>query len=229
MKRLATFAIAMLLVTSAVSAGPLFFGETLNKPDVLPAPNYSTTLPAYFVPENLIAIKTVPYDVVVGSLTGEVTSAVYLDPGTLHLGFTYQFTSTGNAPVVRVGFGSGLMQNILIDDAGSLLDGSSTAAPNSPKWEDGSPAFIERELQGSGGGVSFQWRVGSTGTSLYAGDFSALIFLDTEATGYSSSVMGIIDSGSISTGDVYAPMIPEPGLGLVSIVLPLLLKRRRSC
>lgn len=233
MKRLCMAILPLMFLAVAVQAVPLDPGTTIYNPNAPETPVYTTTLPSYFTAGNLVDQMTDAYTVATGNITGSVTSIVYRDPATNFLGFQYQFTSTGASDLIRATIGSNANEwsGITIFNAGANGGGASTPGEVAPVWSDGNPYFILRDPTDSGEGVTFQWRVQSRGTRL-AGpdDFSALIFLETDATLYQVTDVGLIDSGAVSSAQAFAPAIPEPTtltlLGLGG--LALLRKRRKA-
>jgi hypothetical protein len=225
-------AVTMLVVVgfaASALAVPLLPGESHFKPgEGLVGPKfYTSALPAYVVAANLVDSMSNPMSV---DFTGTVLSEVYMDPGDSTLLFLYQITNTtpddagSVVDLVRATMGAGLWKGVGISDCGSDGTGTSTLGGGASEWTDGDPNFLLRDPTASGEGLTIQFRAGSDGTVLRgsAGDFSSLIFFDTDATDYVTGNMGIIDSGKVDSVEVFAPgavpgdePIPEPASLLV--------------
>jgi hypothetical protein len=167
--------------------------------------------------------------------SGTATSNVYFVNGvdaTGGLGFTYRFavTSTTSAGegLVRVSFAPD-WAGVAFSDVGSDASGSATAGTGSLTWTDGDPYSISRN---TGGAVSVNFAVddatggsGTLGNIIFApGDYSALVWWETDAHSFSISEAALIDGGLDGNVAVYAVPVPGAvllgamGLGLVGWV-----------
>ena len=232
-----------------LSAGPALAvtalppGSSTFDPLVGAVPAFDTVLPAYFsVPANQVAPTLVSN--YVGAFTGTVTSNVYVNPATGFLAFEYVFTNTtvlpGGAPpggpvldLAKATIGDPVAKPWLgfaIFNCGADGSGASTAV-GAPSWADGDPYSIDRDGTAAGEGLTINWKLSNNGTVIRnAVDVSALIFFETDAKYWTTTDVGILDSGAVSDARAYAPsLIPEPAsLSLLGLGgLALLLKRRR--
>lgn len=239
-----------------LSAGPALAvtalppGSSTFDPLVGSVPAFDTVLPAYFsVPANQVAPTLVSN--YVGPIAGAVTSNVYVNPGTGFLAFEYVFTNTtvlpGGAPpggsvldLAKATIGDPVSKQWLgwtIFNCGADGSGTSTALPVALTWSDGDPYSIDRDLTAAGEGLTINWKLSNNGTVIRnpspgnpAGDWSAHIFFETDAKYWTTTSVGLLDSGVVSDARAYAPsLIPEPAsLSLLGLGgLALLLKRRR--
>jgi len=236
-------AVALIVGTSALAMGAtaLPADTTVFNPDVPVIPPgaayYSTALPAYMLnPANLVDTLVSNYvPNPLGGFTGTLTSRVWRDPGDGTLTFEYVWNNTtpGNpVDVLRSTIGDPGQRpwaNVAITDVGS--DGTGTTTPGAaPNWSDGDPYFILRDPTVTGEGLTVQWRAFSSGTSIRnTTNVSARVFFDTDAIYYTTTNVGVLDSGVTSNAQGFAPGIPEPAtmalLGLVGV--PFILRRRR--
>ena len=231
-----------------LSAGPALAvtalppGSSTFDPLVGSVPAFDTVLPAYFVPLYQVAPTLVSN--YVGAFTGTVTSNVYVHPVTGFLAFDYVFTNTtvlpGGAPpggpvldLAKATIGDPVAKQWLgwtIFNCGADGSGSSTGV-GAPQWADGDPYSIDRDLTVAGEGLTINWKLSNNGTVIRnAADISAHIFFETDAKYWTTTNVGILDSGEVSDAQAYAPsLIPEPAsLSLLGLGgLALLLKRRR--
>lgn len=221
--------VSLLTSASALAAASLPLGGTLYKPGNSPPgqTDYSTQLPAYCTSANQVA-QLFESPILLpggaqGMFHGHVTSTAYRNPAG-GLTFTYLFSNTGpgSAPVIVVA--SFLAQDWFaaqITDAGS--DGTGSSGTNdSPEWTDGDPYLIFRTSNGS---VEFNWLVGITGTVIGPGDHSALIWLETDALNYRTSLVALADGGAV--GQAAALTAPEPATLILLATGVILLLRRR--
>jgi len=220
-QRLIVARLVLALAITAVapaSAAALVPATTLFKPGTSPAlgpPDYSTVLPAYFVPVNVVAGPMVSaYAPLTPSITGVLTSTVYRNPATGFLGFQYHFTSTGVSDLIRASMGGFAWTGVTIFNAGADGSGSSTPGTVAPFWSDGDPNFLLRDPVISGEGLTIQWRALSKGTALRAGNSSSLIFYETNWETVRVVNVGLIDSGAVSTASAFAPGLIQPSLDI---------------
>ncbi len=218
------FAACALVVIGALAvpadATPLLPATTINNTDlgIDGIPDFTTGLPGYFVPGNLVGTLVSPY---VGAFTGTVTSKVYTDPGDGGtLGFEYVFTNTTPGPnldLVRATIGGPTSPwlGVAITDAGADESGTSTTGGTPVSWSDGDPNFLLRDPTISGEGLTIQWRVASDGTVIRnTTDFSARIWFDTDSPAFTTGNVGLLDSGSVAFANAFVP-IPEPATALL--------------
>lgn len=234
--RLATIAglaLGALALAAPAWATPLPPGATAFKthPSVPDLPKYTIGLPGYFNAGNIQG--TLMSNIVEeqpNGLNGTVTSTVYRNPATGFLTFAYFFTSdSGNpSPIVRATLDG--FAGFIVSDAGADASGMSGAQDPNEEWTDGDPLFLNRDQFTEG--LAIQWRVGTIGSALGAGDESSIIWFETNATMFRQSTVAVIDTALTGEGDILAPstIIPLPsaalmglaGLGVVAI------RRRRA-
>ena len=160
---------------------------------------------------------------------GSVASAVWRDPITGDLLFTYQFDNLSPYPgapvtdIVRATMDdpSHPWLGVGILDAGADGLGSSTpqgVGLGGPSWADGDPFVIDRD--GLFSGIDLQFGVQNRGTILLSAtnDTSATIWFATDATGFGLTNVGLSDSGNTGTAMAYAPAVPEPASVLLLVV-----------
>ena len=233
---LALFILVALPATSWAVA-PLLPGTSLGKPGTVPPifPPYFTSGPAptgpgqYSMP---IASSAFPYlytGAPNAAFLGSVTSAVWRDPITGDLLFTYQFDNLSPGPAAPV---TDIVRATMDDpshpwlgvgilDAGADGLGSSTpqgVGLGGPSWADGDPFVIDRD--GLFSGIDVQFGVQNRGTILLSAtnDTSATIWFATDATGFGLTNVGLSDSGNTGTAMTYAPAVPEPTSVLLLVV-----------
>ncbi|HPD17946.1 MAG TPA: hypothetical protein PLE19_23660 [Planctomycetota bacterium] len=201
-----------------LAANPLPPGTSLFKPGTVPPlgpPNYSTTLPSYFVAGNIVGGPMASaYAPLTPDIAGVLTSTVYRDPATGFLGFRYHFTSTGASDLIRATIAGASWLGVTITNAGADGSGSSTAGTVAPFWTDGDPNFIQRNPVVFGDGLTIQWRALSRGTALRAGDSSSSIFIETNWETFQTVAVGLLDSGAVSTAQAFAPGPINPSLDI---------------
>ena len=229
-------ALAMVAVFSAVAfANSLAPGVSLDMPGQgLSAPNYTTGLPAYFLPANEVTSVVESIISIRGHMVGTLQSTVYKNPSNSLLTFEYQFTNTGTSDLLAAEFDPTPWVGVTINDAGADGSGHSLAGSTSPDWTNGDPIFIGRDQSSY---PFIQWEASNQGTALIgpSSGQSANIWLSTNATSYQMSYTSLSDGGAIASVDLLAPgasstpaipaVIPEPvtmlaglqGLGLLLI------------
>lgn len=215
---LLTLAFAVTASVPAFAANPLPPGTSLYKPGTVPAlgpPNYSTSLPSYFVAGNIVGGPLASaYTPLTPDIAGVLTSTVYRNPATGFLGFQYHFTSTGASDLIRATIAGAPWLGVAITDAGADGSGSSTVGTVAPFWTDGDPNFIQRNPVAFGDGLTIQWRALSKGTALRAGDSSSSIFVETNWETFQVVSVGLLDSGAVSTARAFAPGPIHPSLDI---------------
>jgi hypothetical protein len=192
---------------SAALAQPLNPGESAWKthPTVPELPKYTTGLPAYFVPGNVVASLDGP---LTGDFGGSVISTVYRNPATGFLTFDYRYLGSPNNTVAIVrGTIGGDWLPFAVSAVGADASGTSGGFDPAPEWTDGDPLFIQRDPVT--GGPSIQWRFAERGTTLGAGNGSAHVWLATNALLHTSDFAGAIDSGAVAVAPALIPL-PEP-------------------
>ncbi len=220
-------AVGLLTASSAFATVALPLGGTLYKPGFVPPGStaYSTQLPACCIPANLQAelTSTIQSPPQGPGFHGTITSSAYRNPAGSRT-FTYVFRNDGpgNDPVIVAA--SFLKQDWLapaITDAGS--DGQGLSGTNdTPEWTTGDPYQIFR---GPDGLLEFDWRIGTTGTVIGPANYSATIWLQTDAFGSRQSTLGLADGGAI--GQALILVAPEPlTLTLLAAAGTILLRRR---
>lgn len=230
MRKFLATAGALALASGAMA---LDVGESVYNPDItgsgLPGdggPYYNDVLPAWLVPGNIAASLTSPISGIPGFMqfSGTVDSAAYFLNGVDEsggIGISYRINLDGNSAsnLVRGSIKSDNWLNTIVDDAGSDGSGSSSAATGSVVWSDGDPYFIERDpITGS---PQWTFRIGPNGTTLNAGDTSALVWFATQDVGFKEASIGLIDGGAAGAARIIT--IPEPAtislLGLAGLAL----------
>ena len=170
-----------------------------------------------------------------GAFTGSVESWVYGDAAVMptQLLFVYQFTmnqGAANPDLIRatIGDGSNPWAGFSIVDAGADGSGLSGAGGTelADEWIDGDPNFLLRDPVGQEG-LTIQWRALGGGTTLQEKDTSSLIWFLTDAKAFTTTNVGLLDSGAVGTSTAFAPAdvaVPIPatlsllGLGLAGLV-----------
>lgn len=217
-----------MLTSNALGGVSLGVGGKVADPSVFAlygagpfGPAFSTSLPTWAggAGSLLAATMTKP---MTGDFTGTATSEVwYLNgvDGTGGLGFTYQFFVTGTTnPVgnglIRASFNSDPpWEGTIISDVGSNGAGSSSLALNAPTWTDGDPFQITRT---SAGTPAIAFSVGEAGTQIKGGDYSAVVFFETDATTWQQSDTGLQDSGNVGEVEIFA--VPAPAGALLGVI-----------
>lgn len=211
------------------SASTLAPGETQFKthPSVPPAPNYTTTLPAFATAANEVGTLDSP---ITGEFDGLVTTHVYAEPATgfLSFGYVFSLTDMNTAAVVRATMNG--WQGVAITDVGADASGNSGTFDGVPEWLDGDPLNISRDPHSEG--LAFQWRdaIGANliGTVIGPGDISSEIFVSTTMTQFIRGGVDMIDTTVTGEAEVFVP-IPEPtsiALLLAGLAFAALPRRR---
>jgi len=207
---------ALLFAPGMASAASLPAASTLFKNAIAGGPPmYDSVLPGWAILGNQVASLVSPLtDQQWGTpdFTGTLSSAVYLDPGTGHLLFTYMLSmgAASTAEVVRLtmnGYAGWAVSGAVGAD-GSGSSGSGDLLGR--EWSDGDPAFLSRNL--SGDTISAQFRTQAfIGAGLWASDSSSIIFFETDATGWQQDTAQVIN-GTVATATALVPNVPEPGV-----------------
>lgn len=230
MKRMLVTCAAAALSTTAFAAlpiGGLEFNPNLSGSGLpgTAGPFFVLGAPSWLAPGNLAASLSSPIAGIPGfaQFHGTVDSAAYFLNGmdaTGGLGVAYRITLANNsAPnLVRASLSQSEWIDVAVALAGSDSSGSSSLAPSVVTWSNGDPYFIERD--GVTGAPQWAFRVGANGTDLDAGEFSALVWFETDAQVPNEASIALLDGGAAGAARVIG--IPEPttlaGLGLISLV-----------
>ena len=233
-------------VFSASMAGAvppaLFPGTTLYNPSPNPAffifaPNFyvAGALPANYI---FLTSRDFPYNyngTKDNSFSGFVRSAVWQDPATGQLAFTYVFNNLtpptpSNPPVTdivraTINDPSDPWMPFVILAAGSDPNSGGHSTPINGffgGWNNGLPFDITRSA--TDGGVAVEFNPLNSGTQLNStpNDQSALVWFATNATKFDVTNVGLSDNGHVGTGQAYAPaviiiIIPEPSALVLAI------------
>ncbi len=203
-----------------------------------------TTPPGY---STLVVSTTFPYAYTGSgneSYAGDVVSSVYKDASG-QLAFSYVFnnlpvTSPPTSEITRATINdpSNPWAGVTIFQVGADSSGHSTPVSGLfGSWTNGNPFQIERD--GADSAISATFNVSNSGTELLqptsnlpGPDTSAVIWVTTNAKSFRQTDVGLIDNGTVGTGNAWAPNVPEPstivlvGLGVVAIAVA---GRRRIC
>jgi len=201
-----------LAMPGGLCASVLDAGDTLYKPgEGLGTPVYDTALPGWADGTALVTTLNSAFtDVQPGgdNFAGTLTSTVYRDPSTSYLLFVYNIVmddlSTGE--LVRLTLNGYEAINVT-GAIGADATGSSGTGDPSPDWTDGDPNFIERSLDEDTIGIQFRTS-DFIGAALAGGDYSSLIFFETEAYLYTRNTAQAID-GTVGIADALVPMIGD--------------------
>ncbi|MGE3182319.1 MAG: hypothetical protein AB7N71_11870 [Phycisphaerae bacterium] len=242
MKSMRLFALTALVI-AAPALGGLNPGDQWYNPALAGSgeigdggPYYTAGSPAWLNGGSLATSLSSPIQSVPGfpAFTGTVNSAVYYVNGadsSAGLGFAYQINLAANSAsrLVRASLSSSLWQLVSIIDAGSDQSGNSTAASGNTTWTDGDPYFIEREA--TMGLPAWNFRFGTDGTRLDAGNVSAWVWFETDARNYANGgTISLLDGGTTGAARVLTVgAIPSPaaaGLSLVGMLIVGVLRRR---
>lgn len=223
----ACFAVAL---SAGVALADLNNGDIFYNPDVPgpPATLYTVGTPAWLSGGSL---ATSLAGAISNDFTGVVDSYVYYVNGVDSsggLGFVYKISLDGssNSGLVRGSLAPTGWAPTTIFDTGSNESGASTTV--GAGWADGDPYFIERDFFTSA--PAWQFRVGGMGTQLNAGNTSALVWFETDATAWQVSEIDLLDSGLSGEAAVLAPIPAPAAIGLAAFGLALLghVRRRLS-
>lgn len=191
-------------------------------------PKYTIGQPAYFVPANVVATWSSPHS---GALTGTTTTTVYRNPANNLLSFDYVIAADpGNTRFIIRASLDGPWLGVNIADTGSDIGGISGTGDPLPEWTTGDPIFITRDRFTEAPAWQYRMAVGSTqvGTVVGPGNTSSHVWFETNATDYTESVVGFIDSGAIGQAGVFVP-VPDPGtLALLALGSAAIIRRRRA-
>lgn len=222
-----------------VLAVPLLPNETLTNPDEgLPAGTggFFTTADSptaiggglYGGVTNLLGNQT---GAMTGAFTGSVESWVYGDDAdnSTQLLFVYRFAMNqgeDDPDLIRATIGDARhpWAGFSIVDAGADQSGSSAAGgtEDDDEWSDGDPNFLLRDPVDQEG-LTIQWRALGGGTTLQENDTSSLIWYLVNAEDFTTTDVGLLDSGSVGSATAFAPVevdepMPEPvPLALVAL------------
>lgn len=211
-------AVAVAVASTSALAVPLLPNEIQwkNDPVNIPAgfvPNY-TLGP---VPAGSTLVENFPA-VVVGELSGVVTTQVYRNDTTGALTFQYTIArdQAGSRTAVRASVDGAGWLSVQIPNAGADPAGATSGTNDIPEWTDGTPYWIGRDPASFTPTWTFRGQgmipPGNTqvGTVIGPGDISAGVWFETDATEWvASSIVFMTDSGVASRADVLVP-IPEP-------------------
>lgn len=223
--------ISAILIASAssVALANLNNGDIVYNPAlaVPPGPTYTVGTPAWLNAGGLLASLS---GAISNDFTGVVDSYVYAlngVDGSGGLGFVYRISlaAGSNSGLVRGSLAPTGWAPVTIADAGSNESGASTQVGGSG-WTDGDPYFIERDFTTSA--PAWQFRVGALGTRLDAGNSSALVWFETDATVWQRSEIDLLDSGLSGESPVLAPIPAPAAIGLGAFGLALLGHNRRK-
>ena len=149
---------------------------------------------------------------IVGGFTGKVVSKLYQN-GVGQYAFSYQLfnTSTSGSDMTSATIGDETepWKGLTISETGADQSGLSVG-----DWTDGSPLAISRDTTSSGEGlrISFYNIFSGDGVTLDGTDGkSAVVWVVTGATSYTTTNVSILDSGYGGEAHAYAP-IPEPAM-----------------
>jgi hypothetical protein len=154
--------------------------------------------------------------------SGNAISNVYKNSSG-QLAFSYVFNNLNVAggprtEITRITINdpSNPWSGVTIFGTGSDASGNSTAVPGAfGSWTNGNPFDILRDSTNSS--PSFFFNANNSGTELVSttSDKSATIWFTTDAKRFTTTNIGMIDSGNVGTGNAYAPLVPEPSSALL--------------
>jgi hypothetical protein len=252
----ACFVAGWLLPASPAAAQGLTPGASLDNPAALFQlspnkydPGALTTDTTY---TQLVAGPT-PFAALGSYLGATVFSSVYKDPTTGYLAFDYQIVNNSisgdDVQIMTINGTPGnptapIWQPFTIFRAGAPGSGSSHSPgapptpPPTPTWTDGNPYTFEQLNDGSYG-IQIDFAILSYGTQLLSpGDYSANMWLTTNAQNYQVVDVGLSDSAPVGSANAYGPasgmlpIVPEPSTIVTSLIgfgiLAAAWRRRRS-
>lgn len=198
-------------------------------------PYYTAGLPAWVNPGGLATALVSPIMGIPGfaAFTGTVESAVYYLNGvdsSAGIGFTYRINLAANsAPrLVRGSLGSPVWAGITIADAGADGTGNTAPGKGNTTWTNGDPYFIEREA--TTGAPAWVFRLGTDGTTIDAGQSSALVWFETDAQYFNDGgAISLLDGGAAGAAHVLTVGVPSPqaaSLGVIGVLMAGMLRRR---
>lgn len=227
---LSVMALGMTAGASVASASALAPGDAAFKTDasVPNMPKYTQGLPAYFIPAN---VRGTLAAAITGDLHGTAITTVYENPSTGFLTFQYFFEAAddNSEAIARATIG-GMWSGVGITDSGADASGHSGTGDPMPEWLDGDPLFLERDPISDA--PSVQWRAFGLGAALGAGDYSSLVWFETDQRTFAEAAVAVIDTALTGSGRILAPgtVIPLPtatllaGVGLIGVAA----RRRRT-
>lgn len=226
MKRLAICLVSALCVNAALANlnnGDIFYNPVVPGS---PSPLYTVGTPTWL---NAGGLATSLAGSISHDFSGVVDSYVYYLNGVDSsggLGFVYKITlaAGSNSGLVRGSVAPPGWMGTTIFNTGSNESGASTSV-GAGGWSDGDPYFIERDLSTSA--PAWQFRLGGRGTQLNAGNMSALVWFETDATAWQHSEIDLLDSGLSGEAAILAPVPAPAAIGLGTFGLALLGHWRR--
>lgn len=171
----------------------------------------------------LLASATTPF--LSATLNGTLISRVYSGDGTSPLSgltFTYQIVLSPSSP--------NAVSQLSVSRFGSFTTDVSyfgDGATNVP------PSFINRSSEGGGIGDVMQFHFGPPGVteSLFPGDTSSLLIVQTDSLNFQATTASIIDGVAVPNIASFAPFsVPEPSVAVLGItgLVALAVARRKK-
>jgi len=178
-----------------------------------------------------------------GAYTGRMDSQIWKNPETNELAFNYKLTidsivqtppwTRPPTPARSLTIGGDWSRIVVYEVGASTLNPNTTvgdglSSQEKPTdWTDGHPAVIARQTFEGYGAPSVMWSaIFGNGTFLYPGNYSSWFWYATNATSYTVSTVGVLDSGRTADSFALIP-VPEPAT-LVMLALGTLMLRRRK-